>query len=162
MRKRAMKTLYEGPIFSLKQVEGRDCIVHPGAAVILPLLEPNIVLMIKNKRFAVGKTLWELPAGTLEPDELPLMCAKRELEEETGFKAKEFKPLLEFYSTPGFSNEKLYAFVAEGLKPTQQKTDADEEIEVHPVTWTEILALIKSGEIVDAKTLTVLMHYILF
>jgi ADP-ribose pyrophosphatase len=157
-----MKTLYEGSVFSLKQDGKREYITHPGAAVILPLLEPNIVLMIKNKRFAVGKTLWELPAGTLEPDEIPLMCAKRELEEETGFKAKEFKPLLEFYSTPGFSNEKLYAFVAEGLKPTKQKTDPDEEIEVHPLTWTEILSLIKSGEIVDGKTLTVLMHYILF
>ena len=157
-----MKALYKGPLFEVQKIENKDVVVHPGAAVILPLLEPGVVLMIKNKRVAVGKTLWELPAGTVDPDEMPLVTAKRELEEETGYKAKELKPITEFYTSPGYSNEKVYAFLAEEVRKTKQNLEPGEEIEVVPMKWTHIIELIKNEEIQDAKTLAVLMHYILF
>lgn len=157
-----MKTLYKGPKFEVQKIDECDVVIHPGAVVILPLLDPSIVLMIKNKRKAVGKTLWELPAGTIDPDELPLVTAKRELEEETGYKAKELKPLMEFYTSPGYSNEKIYAFLAEEITPSKRNLDPDEEIEVHPVKWKDIIEMIRDEHIVDAKTLTVLMHYIMF
>src|SRR5687768_7732547 len=97
-----MEVLYKGPRFEVKRIDGWDVVDHPGAVVILPLLDPHHLILIKNKRKAVNETLYELPAGLLEASELPLMCAKRELEEETGFKAKTITPMLEFYTSPGF------------------------------------------------------------
>lgn len=157
-----MDLVYKGARFQVKKVDGLDVVDHPGAAVILPLIDPRTVLMIKNTRKAVGETLWELPAGTIDPSELPLMCAKRELEEETGYKAKNLRPLLEFYSSPGISNEKMYVFLAENLVKGTQKLDENEQIEVVAVSWTDILDMLKKGEIVDGKTIAALLHYALF
>jgi ADP-ribose pyrophosphatase len=153
--------LYKGKRISLIQEEEKEIVTHPGSAVILPLIAPNKIIMIENRRIAVKETLLELPAGTIE-DELPLSCAKRELQEETGFRAKSMKPMLEFYASPGYSSEKMYAFLAEDLHPAKPSLDPGEEITVVMKSFTEVIALIKEGKIQDAKTLVTLMHYILF
>ncbi len=90
----------------------REFVSHPGAVVILPLLTPTTLILIRNHRFAIDQSLWELPAGTLEPNEDLLVCAHRELEEETGYRAKQMTPLLEFFSSPGYCNEKLFVYKA--------------------------------------------------
>lgn len=137
----------------------REVVIHPGAAVILPLLDSETVLLISNYRFCLGSRLLELPAGTLEKDEEPLECAKREVEEETGYRAGHMEPLLHFYSTPGFSNEILYVFVAKDLMFMGQNLDEGEKIEVVPVKLAQALEMIKEGTIVDVKTIAALLFY---
>jgi ADP-ribose pyrophosphatase len=143
-------------------VEAREVIVHPGSVVILPLLDDGRIVMIQNTRFTVERTLWELPAGTRDPNEPVRDCAARELEEETGYRAAELAPLLEFYPAPGVSNERMHAFVATGLTPSQQALDATEQIEVFPLTREEVMRMMRAGEIEDAKSLAVLLHYQVF
>lgn len=140
-------------------VEAREVIVHPGSVVILPILDDGRIVMIKNKRFTVERTLWELPAGTRDPSEPPLSCALRELEEETGYRAAQLTRLLDFYPAPGISNERMHAFVASGLTPSQQDLDDTEQIEVFPLAPAEVLRMVRAGEIEDAKSLTVLLYH---
>jgi len=90
----------------------KEVVVHPGAVVILPFLDATTILLIKNRRYTVGETLIELPAGTLEKGELPMNCAGRELQEETGFLANRIKPIGSFYASPGILTEKMYIFAA--------------------------------------------------
>jgi len=136
----------------------REIIEHPGAVVILPLLDADTVILIRNYRHVVGEVLWEVPAGTLEENEQPLTCAVRELEEETGYRANKITHLFDMYSTPGFCNEKLYVFLAEELQFVGQKLDETEQIEVEPLPLSTALEMIKSGEIHDAKTLCLLFY----
>ncbi|MGC4120712.1 MAG: NUDIX hydrolase [Myxococcales bacterium] len=93
----------------------RDVVVHPGATVILPLLDGDRVCLIRNQRVTVGEELLEIPAGTLEPPEPPQECAARELAEETGYRARRWKKLAEFYPSPGVLSEKMHLFLAEEL-----------------------------------------------
>ena len=138
----------------------RDVVDHPGAVVILPLLEDGRVLLTRNHRWAIGQTILELPAGTLEPPpETPASCAGRELLEETGYEAAQLRPLLAFYSAPGFCTELLHGFVATGLTWRGQQLEPGERIEPVAMTWPRVLAAIAAGSIVDAKTLTVLLYY---
>lgn len=136
-----------------------DLVDHPGAVVILPLYDEHSIVMIHNQRIGVGETLWELPAGTLEPEEAPHLTAHRELMEETGYEAKEIQALLAFYSSPGISNEVMHAFVAKGLKYVGQQLDCHEVITPEILSWNKVMDLIKSGEIKDAKTLTTLLFF---
>lgn len=136
----------------------REMVAHPGAVLILPLLDPQTVILIRNRREVIGKVLWEVPAGTLEPNEDKQACAARELIEETGYSAKKITPLLDFYTTPGFCNEIIYGFLAEDLTHIGQKLDETEEIEVHPVSFKQALEMIKNHEIVDAKTIAALLY----
>lgn len=140
----------------------RAVVVHPGAVVVLPLLPDGRVAMIENRRPAVGKTLLELPAGTLEPGESPLHCAARELVEETGYEAGKLWPLVEFYSSPGFTTERMYAFVAEELTEVGQDLDETEQIEVRPMGVAELQELIRDGRVEDGKTLATLLRWLLF
>src|SRR3569623_3611092 len=94
----------------------RDIVRHPGACVIVPLLDDGRVCLIRNFRIAVGRTLIELPAGTLEPPEPPEVAAARELEEETGYRADAVMPLCEFFMSPGILNERMHLYLATGLK----------------------------------------------
>ncbi len=138
----------------------REVVDHPGAVVILPLLEDGRVVLIRSQRWAIGRTILELPAGTLEPPpQTPAGCAGRELLEETGYEAAELRPLLAFYSAPGFCTELLHAFVATGLTWRGQQLEPGERIEPVAMTRPRVLAAIASGSIVDAKTLTVLLYY---
>ncbi len=137
----------------------REMVIHPGAVVILPIIDKESIIMIKNERFAVGKTLWELPAGTLEPGEPPEETAKRELIEETGYQCAILNPLLNFYTTPGFCNEMMYSYVASELSFVGQALEESEKIETVKVKWKEALDMISKGDICDGKTITTLLLF---
>jgi ADP-ribose pyrophosphatase len=130
-----------------------DIIRHPGASAIVPVTEDGNVLMIKQYRHAVGGYIWEIPAGTLDPGEDPLTCAKRELTEEAGVKATEWEKLGEITPVPGYSDERIHIFRAAGLSPAEGELDADEVLQVHEIDFADALAMIDRGEIQDAKTL---------
>lgn len=135
-------------------------IVKPNdAVVLLPLLDAERVVLIQNRRHAVGKTLWELPAGTLEQGEDPADCAGRELVEETGYAAGKLTELTAFYTCPGFCTEKLTAFLAEDLTEAEQNLDDTEHIEPQIVTMEEALTMIRDRRIEDAKTIATLLFY---
>ncbi len=137
----------------------RDVIEHPGAAVILPLMDDGRVILIRNVRRTVGKVLWELPAGTLEQGEAPEACAAREVEEETGYRAGALAPLVEFFASPGILNERMYGYLATDLVQTAQSLDHDEEIEVFPIPQWQVRDMLKDGHIEDAKTITLLLYW---
>jgi ADP-ribose pyrophosphatase len=137
----------------------RDVIEHRGAAVILPLLDDGRVILIRNMRRTVGKVLWELPAGTLEPGEAPEVCAAREVEEETGYRAGTLEPLTAFYASPGILDERMHGFIATDLTPSTQNLDADEEIQVFPIPQWQIRDMIKDGHIEDGKTIALLLYW---
>lgn len=137
----------------------REVVAHPGAVVIIPLLDPDTVILIRNERYVVQEKLWELPAGTVEKGEDLKACAARELQEETGYLAKNIHSLFECFSTPGFCNEKLLFYLASDLTYMGQNLDETEEIEVVPTKLAEALQMIQSGEIRDAKTIAGLLYF---
>src|SRR5262245_49736965 len=137
----------------------RETVQHPGAVVILPILHDGRVCLIRNYRIAVRQTLIELPAGTLEPDEDPADTARRELAEETGYRAAQIERLLEFYMSPGILSERMHAYLATGLTKGPPAPEAGEEIEPLLVTWDEALGMVHAGEIQDAKTLATLLYH---
>ncbi len=141
------------------QTHVHDIVVHPGAAVILPLLPDGRVLLIHNYRVALGRELLELPAGTLDADETAEHCAARELAEETGYRAGRLTPLMTFYSSPGIMTERLSAFLATELIAGTAAPDAGEEIRLAPQTLAEALEGIRSGRVQDAKTVLTLLYY---
>ena len=130
----------------------RDLVRHPGAVVILPVVSPVELCLLRNYRFAVGETLWELPAGTLEPPEPILDAAERELREETGYTAKTWTSLGHWYASPGVLDEKLHLFAAEGLTAGPQELEAGEEIRPVTVSIEEAVAMCLDGRIKDCKT----------
>ena len=135
----------------------RDVILHPGAVVILPVLDADRVVLLRNHRFAVNETLWEVPAGTLEPDEPLRACAERELVEETGYTAAKWRSLGYLYASPGVLDEKLHLFVAEELTPGTAKPEPDEQLHPEVVRLDEAIRMCLAGEIKDAKTVTSLL-----
>lgn len=137
----------------------RAVVVHPGAVVILPLLEGNRICLIQNFRIAVGKTLLELPAGTIDADEDPWETAQRELHEETGYSASHWHELPGFYMSPGILNERMHVFVAKNLVPGDAQREPWEEIENVIVTWEEAVAMAHSGTIEDAKSLVAILRW---
>lgn len=138
----------------------RELIVHPGAVVVLPLLDDQHVVMIRNDRFAVNAKLWELPAGTLEPaPETPESCAHRELIEEAGYRAGKVQKLTEFYTTPGFCTELMHAYLATDLTHVGQELEENELIEVEVLPYKRVREMMRQGEIKDGKSLATLLHY---
>lgn len=135
----------------------RDLIVHPGAVVILPVIDRDHICLLKNFRFVIDETLWEVPAGTLEPGEPIEDAAKRELLEETGYVAKSWRYLSFYYSSPGLLDEKLHLYVAEDLTPGPPQPEADEELEPVTVKWADALKMTLDGTIKDAKTATAIL-----
>ena len=130
-----------------------EMIRHPGAAAIVPLTANGEILLVHQFRHAADGMLWEIPAGTLAPGEQPLACAHRELEEETGVRAGTLLELGYILPAPGYTNERIYLFLARELMASQQKLDADEVItEIRPVPVAEVLRSIAAGELVDAKS----------
>ena len=130
-----------------------DVIHHPGAAAMVPLTADDQVVLLRQYRHAVQQELWEIPAGTLEENESPEACARREVEEETGYQAADFVRLGEIVPVPGYSNEIITLYLCTGLTPKVQNLDADEQIKVHEVPFEEALAMIPEGRIRDAKTI---------
>lgn len=139
----------------------REVVVHPGAVVILPILADRRLVMIRNYRYSVGRELWELPAGTREPDETPLGTAHRELIEETGYRAAEMNPMMEFHTSPGILTERMHAFVATDLTTVGQDLEPNERITVEAVSFDEARRKIVAGEYVDGKTIAVLATFFL-
>ena len=140
----------------------REIVVHPGAVVVIGLLDDQRVLLIRNRREAVGQTLLELPAGTLEKAESPMNCAGRELLEETGYLAGKMKLLGTFFTSPGILSEKMYAFVAYDLQVKSTALEPGEEIEVQEATLDGAIEMIREGQIADGKTIAALLMYDMF
>jgi len=167
------KVVYQGPLFCVRhdrliepggRTNERDVIRHNGSVVILAIdnsknkRDPWVVLE-RQYRHAANQYLWELPAGKLDAGETPLAGAQRELAEETGYRAKKWRPLVEYYASPGFLGESMKVFLAEGLQPGETHLEADEEIELRLVKLSELLKMIEKGAILDGKTLTSVLLY---
>ena len=167
------KVVFQGPLFRVlhdKLIEPggkrseRDVIRHNGSVVILAVdkskskRDPYIV-MERQYRHAAQQYLWELPAGKLDSGEDPLVGAQRELEEETGYRAKKWKPLVEYYGSPGFLGESMKVFLAEGLMAGDAHPEDDEDIEFRLVKLSEIVEMIEKGAIKDGKTLCSVLLY---
>lgn len=162
------KILFQARRFRVEQVvqvtpDGvehiREIVRHPGAVVILPLLDDGRLCFVQNYRVAVGQTLIELPAGTLEPGEDPAETARRELAEETGYRAGRIEHLLTFCMSPGILDERMHLYLAEQLQPGPMALEAGEDIQPLLCTWEESLKMIRRGDIRDAKTLAGLLYY---
>jgi ADP-ribose pyrophosphatase len=158
---RSTSTLYKGNVFDLVsekitlpngKTTHMDIIRHPGASAILPMIDKNTVILLKQYRHAIGSDIWEIPAGTLEKNETPDACAKRELIEETGYLATKWKELGKIIPVPGYSDELIHIFLASHLLPAQQDMDTNEVIEVHNIKFSTALKMIYNGEINDGKT----------
>ena len=123
------------------RISERQVVRHPGAVTVIPMVDENHVCLIENYRVAVDQTLIELPAGTLEPDEQPEASAARELLEETGYRAGRIEKLLEFHTSPGVMDEKMWLFVATDLQFQGAEREVGEQIENLVVTWDEAIAM---------------------
>lgn len=130
-----------------------EVVRHPGAAAVVPLKDNGVVLLIRQFRHAAGGYIYEIPAGKLDPGEDPRQCAAREVEEEIGFRAASLKPLVSFFTTPGFTDEVIHVFLATGLTPGTQHLDHDEVLEVVEMSLDDAIARIADGTITDAKTI---------
>lgn len=159
------KKIYQGKVIDLavdtvlfsEQSVDMECIKHPGGAAVVPLLPDGSVVLIKQYRYVVNNTIWEIPAGRLEKGESPRDCAFRELEEEVGYRATEAIQLTELYSAPAYCTEIIYIFLATGLIPGKQKLDDDEYIEIVTLPLDEAVAMVEKGDITDAKTVAGLL-----
>ncbi len=139
-----------------------ELVRHPGAAAVVPLLDPDAadptVLLLRQYRYAAGNTIWEIPAGVVEPGEDPQACAHRELLEEAGARAASMDHLTSFFTTPGFTDERIHLFLASGITAGEPNHERDEFIEVRPQTLSHVLEMIRDGEIVDGKTVVGLLY----
>jgi len=138
----------------------REIVRHPGAVVIIPVLDDGRICLIENYRVAVEQTLLELPAGTMEPPEPEIETARRELVEETGYRCRDIRQLAEFYMSPGILDERMVAFVATGLTEGANQLERGEQISNCPLSIAEVDAKLENGEIQDAKTISTLLLYL--
>ncbi len=131
----------------------KDLVIHPGAALIVPFLSKDKLVILRQYRSVFNEYLYEFPAGTLEPNEKPLACARREIMEEAGYRAGKLTKVGLIYPVPGYSDEVIYIFKAESLHVQKEQGDADEVIEPLIVDRRQLKELFKSGKIIDAKTI---------
>lgn len=156
------QTLYKGKLLHLTGEEFRfssgkrmlrETIRHPGSCAIIPVLPGQKVILIRQYRSSVKKTLWEIPAGTLEKGENPRTCAARELIEETGYKSQHLMKLGTFYTSPGFCTEKMHLFLATALTHVSQHLEEDETIKPRLFRLETAKKMVQRGSIQDAKTI---------
>ena len=140
------------------QTISREVIRHPGSVVIVPILDDDRICLIRNYRVAAGRSLVELPAGTLEENEDPAICAARELTEETGYQSSRIEPRGGFYAAPGILDEYMHLFVAHDLTPGPPARELGEEIENLIVSREDAIQMIRDGTICDAKTIVGLLR----
>jgi len=131
-----------------------DIVRHPGAAAIVAMKDESNLIMIEQYRHALGETIWEVPAGTLHKNEDPLDCARRELEEETGFTASSWDKLGVITPLPAYSDETIHVYLASDLSPSQQNLDDDEILQVRETSLPAAIDMIKEGKIKDGKTIS--------
>jgi len=158
---------YRGRVINLRldqmrlpnqQIATREIVEHRGAVAIVALDARRRVLLVRQYRPGAASELWEIPAGTLDDDEPPAVCAVRELQEETGYRAEQWRALGHFYSSPGICTEKMYLFLAQRLKRGIATPEADEEIRARFISFQRALKMIERGEIIDAKTIVGLLR----
>jgi|TARA_B100000315_G_scaffold221286_1_gene224575 ADP-ribose pyrophosphatase len=160
------KRIYDGKIVQVDEysltIEGRkvrrEIVKHPGAAAILAFDEKGKIILVRQHRFPQGYIL-EIPAGTLEKGESPKRCALREIQEETGYKAKGMIHLITYYPSVGYNTEAIHCFVASELTRVKKKLDTDEFITVKKMELSRLIKMIKSGKIIDSKTICAVMVY---
>lgn len=161
-RPESVRTVYDGKQFDVVVERwgehDREVVEHPGATAIVAIDRDGCVALVRQLREPARKRLLELPAGTLEPGEEPLAAAKRELEEEVGLRGGEWQELGAFYTTPGFCNERMHVFLAEGVERGEASPEDDEDVEVVRLRLEEISERI--GELEDAKTIAGLLLYL--
>ena len=159
------KDMHTGPVFRVERhtrtvadgtVIHTDIVRHPGAVLVVPVLECGKLVMIHNHRIAIGKPLLEFCAGKLEPGEDPAAAAIRELEEECGYHAETLTPIGWFYTSPGFTDEKIYLFEARNLRRVNQRLQPDEDIEVIELHLADIQSALDSSELCDGKSIAAL------
>jgi len=169
--RRSSKKVYSGKVISvdLDSVEfpngtvgDLEMVRHPGASAVVPFLDPldspdPRILLIRQYRYAAEGFVFEIPAGRLDPGEAPRDCAARELREETGYSAAELIPLTTFYTTPGFTDERIHLFAASGLTEGLSQTESDEILDLAPVTLSAAMAMIAAGKLVDGKSIVGIM-----
>ncbi len=159
--------IYEGKIINLridtvelpdKKYSKREIVEHPGAVGIIPITDDGCMILVKQFRKAVEKFLLEIPAGKIEVNEEPKETGLRELAEETGYTANKLEYLFEFYTSPGFSNEKIYLFLATDLEKKEIKPGSDEYIWVEKHKIEDLIDMVIRGEINDAKTIVAIFY----
>ena len=162
------KVIYRGAILDLrvdtvsvpgKNTASREIIVHNGAVGVLPILPSRDIVLVKQYRKAAEAVTIEIPAGKLDDNEDPLECVKRELREETGYRAQTITHMINFYPAIGYSTEMIYVYCATHLEAGEQDLDSDEKIELLTVPLSRALEMIASGEIIDSKTIIALLLY---
>lgn len=155
--------VYQGRVFRVERENARlpgdrwvtmDIIRHRGSVVLIPVPKRGAVVLIRQYRHVLGRWIWELPAGTLEPGEAPLRAARRECEEEIGLRPRRLERLGEYYPTPGFCDERMIFYACHDLvKPARlAQPDEDERIEPRVYSMREAWTLVENGEVVDMKT----------
>ncbi|WP_085523474.1 NUDIX hydrolase [Tuberibacillus sp. Marseille-P3662] len=155
------KDIYQGKVINL-QVDDvelpdggtskRELVKHPGAVAVIAVTKDGRLVLVRQYRKALEKTIYEIPAGKLEPGEAPEVTARRELAEETGFQCDQLEPLVSFYTSPGFADELVHVFYTDTLTDGEQQLDDDEFLDQHEVTVDEALQMIAAQTIHDAKT----------
>lgn len=163
----SQREIYSGHIIHLDvhqvrlpngQEATRELVTHPGAVGIVPMDADGNVLLVAQFRFAAGRVLLEIPAGTLEKDELPDDCAVRELREETGFRPGKIEKLGGLFVAPGYTTEYIHLYYATDLQSDPLTPDADESLHLHRMPLAEALAMIEAGDIMDGKTISGLLR----
>ncbi|MDD5629720.1 MAG: NUDIX hydrolase [Elusimicrobia bacterium] len=165
-RRIRLKPLYRGRAVSFHvddirlpngRTATREYLHHHGAVGVLPFLDQDTVVLVRQYRYPVGEVTLEMPAGKLDPGENHLACIKRELREETGYTARRIRHLIDYWPTCAFSDELLRLYIADGLRPGQGAPDHDEFIEAVAVPFREALRLVWKGRIKDSKTIIALL-----
>jgi ADP-ribose pyrophosphatase len=165
------KMLYKGPVFGVRRDEvvepngvhaKREVITHPGSVVVLPVLSDGRVLLIRQYRYATRRYLWELVAGRIDEGETVKAAAARELQEETGYRAKKFRVFLDLFPTPGFLEERMYLLLAEGLTAGEAHPEEDEKIFSRAYKLNELKQMMKTRKLHDAKSVAGILYYLTF
>jgi len=159
------RPIWRGRAFDFNEVEivlpnGRKTVAgviqHPGSSAIVPVREDGSVVMIEQYRPAIRDFVWEIPAGSMDPGEDPLTCAKRELQEESGYAGTRFQKVGEIWVAPGYSTERIHLFLATELTPKESRLDEDEYLSVHLFPFLKVVEMVERNEIKDAMTMIAL------
>ena len=162
------RTMYRGPVFIVRKERvrepggitvRRDVVVHHGSVVVLPVFPGPRILLVRQYRHAVGRFLWELVAGHIDPGESPLAAARRELAEETGYVARRFQKLLDIFPTPGFLSEHMVLYAAHELSAGTARPEEDERIETRRFAMRELETMMRTGRLRDAKSIAGILYY---